>query len=108
MSDSGQFDRGSIETFTSSPVESWIPTLESDHAAKETRWRRKSLIIAILLFMLTLLSTLVVGAEYAFAYAAGKSPSFDQLFSTYGTLLGHPALLMTGIPFAFTLVGILL
>ena len=58
--------------------------------------------------MLTLISTLAVGAQFASAYAAGQSPDFDDFFSTYAALLAHPQLLLAGVPFAFTLIGILL
>src|SRR6202051_1636816 len=74
----------------------------------EARRQRKSLAIAILLFLLTLISTLAVGAQYASAYASGQTPDFDELFSIYGKLLTHPQLLLAGVPFAFTLIGILL
>ena len=74
----------------------------------EAHRQRKSLAIAILLFVLTLISTLAVGAQYAASYASGQSPDFDALFSTYGALLTHPQLLLAGAPFAFTLIGILL
>ena len=74
----------------------------------EARRQRKSLAIAIILFVLTLISTLVVGAQYANSYAAGQTPDFEQIFSMYGTLLMHPQLLLAGVPFAFTLIGILL
>ena len=107
MSDSSDFGRTSIETFTPAAVP-WNPPKDTFWEARENRWRRKSLAIALVLFFLTLLSTLAVGTQFAFSYAAGKTPDFDQLFSTYGTLLARPALLMTGVPFAFTLLGILL
>jgi membrane-associated protease RseP (regulator of RpoE activity) len=74
----------------------------------EARRQRKSLAIAILLFLLTLVSTLAVGAQYASSYASGQSPDFDELFSTFAALFSHPQLLLAGIPFAFTLIGILL
>ena len=60
------------------------------------------------LFVLTLISTLAVGAQFASSYASGQSPDFDDFFSTYATLLAHPQLLLAGVPFAFTLIGILL
>jgi membrane-associated protease RseP (regulator of RpoE activity) len=75
---------------------------------KEVRRQRKSLVIAILLFILTLISTLAVGAQYAASYASGQSPDFDELFSMYNALLTHPQMLLAGAPFAFTLIGILL
>jgi membrane-associated protease RseP (regulator of RpoE activity) len=74
----------------------------------EARRQRKSLAIAIVLFALTLVSTLAVGAQYASSYASWQSPDFDELFSTYANLILHPSLLLSGVPFAFTLIGILL
>ena len=74
----------------------------------QARKQRRSLAIAIALFGLTLISTLAVGAQYASSYAPGKSPDFEELFSTYASLLAHPQLLLAGVPFAFTLIGILL
>src|ERR1019366_6354261 len=38
----------------------------------------------------------------------GQAPEFEDFFSTYATLLAHPQLLLAGVPFAFTLIGILL
>jgi membrane-associated protease RseP (regulator of RpoE activity) len=75
---------------------------------QQTRQQRKSLAIAVLLFCLTLVSTLAVGAQFASAYSSGQSPEFDDFFSTYAALLAHPQLLLAGVPFAFTLIGILL
>jgi membrane-associated protease RseP (regulator of RpoE activity) len=75
---------------------------------REAHRQRKSLAIAIFLFLLTMISTLAVGAQYASSYASGQSPDFEELFSTYAALLAHPGLLLAGAPFAFTLIGILL
>ena len=74
----------------------------------EARKQRKSFVIAVILFLLTLVSTLAVGAQYSSSYAFGQSPDFDQLFSTFKAIFSHPQILLSGIPFAFTLIGILL
>src|SRR3989440_11624871 len=107
MTDGGESERSSIETFTPvieaadlSPGIYWEPN--------QKRWRRRSFAIATLLFLLTLISTLVVGASFAASYAVGQSPEIDSFFSMYGTLLAHPRYLFAGVPFAFTLLGILL
>jgi membrane-associated protease RseP (regulator of RpoE activity) len=107
MNDSSEFERSSLDTFTPvvepsdiSPVVYW--------QRQQQRWRRKSFAIAVVLFLLTLISTLVVGASFAASYALGESPSIDAFFSMYGTLLRDPQILLTGVPFAFTLLGILL
>ena len=100
------------------PVEVWTPAWPPSAARPyvpaqyfeigSRAKRRKQFAVALLLFLLTLLSTLAVGAQFASAYAQGKNPDFDQFFSLYVRLLGHPNLLAPGIPFAFTLLGILL
>lgn len=107
MDDHSTFERATIETFTPL-VESADPLRETRWEDREYRWRRKSLAIAGLLFVLTLISTLAVGAQFASSYAAGQSPDFDDFISIYGNLLAHPQLLLAGAPFAFTLLGILL
>lgn len=101
--------------FDPPPVETFPPVVNTWELAPNTYWedqqarqQQKSLAIAVLLFLLTLISTLAVGAQFASAYASGQSPDFDDFFSTYTALLAHPQLLLAGIPFAFTLIGILL
>lgn len=69
---------------------------------------RVSLGVAIGLFALTLMSTLAAGAQFAAAYAAGHAPVFDDFFSAYFRPFTHPALFLAGVPFALTLLGILL
>jgi membrane-associated protease RseP (regulator of RpoE activity) len=96
------------------PVEIWVPAQPQPYARVAPYWNarqsqsRASLSLALLLFVLTLISTLAVGAQFASAYAAGSSPDFDNFFSSYLKLLAHPHLLLAGVPFAFTLIGILL
>jgi membrane-associated protease RseP (regulator of RpoE activity) len=107
MSESNGFDPAPIDTLPP-VVDTWDPPPNAFWEAQETRRQRKSLAIAILLFLLTLISTLAVGAQFASSYAAGQTPDFDEFFSTYATLLAHPQLLLAGLPFAFTLIGILL
>lgn len=101
--------------FESTPTEAHTPTVTTWDMPPNPYWenlearkQKKSLAIAILLFFLTLISTLAVGAQYASSYASGRSPDFDELFSTFAALLAHPQLLLAGAPFAFTLIGILL
>jgi membrane-associated protease RseP (regulator of RpoE activity) len=70
--------------------------------------RPRSLAIALLLFALTLLSTLAVGVQYADDYARNRAPSFDDFFEGYVAIVTDPRLLLAGLPFSFTLIGILL
>jgi membrane-associated protease RseP (regulator of RpoE activity) len=107
MNDGGESERSSIETFTR-VIEPAYLSPEIDWEQREKRWRRRSFAIALLLFLLTLISTLVVGASFAASYSLGQSPDVDGFFAMYGTLLAHPHVLLSGVPFAFTLLGILL
>ena len=68
----------------------------------------RSLILAIGLFAVTAFSTLAAGAQFAAAYAANQSPGFDRFFSDYFRPFGELRLLISGLPFAMTLLGILL
>jgi membrane-associated protease RseP (regulator of RpoE activity) len=66
--------------------------------------------LAVLLFLLTLLSTLAVGSEFASSYAQNREPFSGGAdpFSAMLVPFEHPQLLLLGVPFSFTLMGILL
>lgn len=84
----------------------WLPPREIVWP-QQTRSMR-SLLVAIALFTVTALSTLAAGAQFAAAYAANESPGFDRFFSDYFRPFVEPQLFISGIPFAVTLLGILL
>jgi membrane-associated protease RseP (regulator of RpoE activity) len=107
MNDGSESERSCMQTFTPVAESADLPA-EVYGERQQTRWQRRSFAIAALLFLLTLISTLVVGASFAASYAVGQSPEIDGFFSMYGTLLAHPRYLLAGVPFAFTLLGILL
>ncbi|MFZ0213548.1 MAG: site-2 protease family protein [Candidatus Acidiferrales bacterium] len=72
--------------------------------------QERPFVLALFLFSLTLISTLAVGREFSLSYAQNRPPfsGVDNPFiPTFQTLI-HPRLLLGGIPFAFTLIGILL
>lgn len=69
---------------------------------------RRSLILAIVLFLCTLCTCLVAGTQFAVAYAHNQAVSFDEFFDAFKLFYKHPAQLLTGFPFAVTLLGILL
>ena len=73
-----------------------------------SRGRLRSLLVAIALFVVTAISTLAAGAQFAAAYAAGRAPELDDFFSGYFRPFAEPRLFLAGIPFAVTLLGILL
>jgi len=73
------------------------------------RSRRRPLWPALILFLLTVISTLAVGAEFAQSYAANREPfsGNQDLIATMIAPYKHPSLLLLGVPFSFTLLGIL-
>src|SRR3974390_3163636 len=86
-------DFGSPPTLIYTPVPSYF--------AYRPKYR-----LSLFLFALTLLSTLLVGTELAISYRV-NAPIADSL-ALYISLWKHPAALAEGIPFAFTVMGILL
>jgi membrane-associated protease RseP (regulator of RpoE activity) len=72
--------------------------------------RRRSLWPALILFSLTVVSTLTVGSEFALSYAQNREPfsGSQGLLATMFYALSHPAILALGVPFSFTLLTILL
>jgi membrane-associated protease RseP (regulator of RpoE activity) len=78
------------------------------YQAAQVQPSTRSLVIAGALFFLTLLTCLVAGAQFAAAYEHNQAASFDALFKTFSASYHHPALLLSGLPFAITLLTILL
>ncbi len=87
-------------------VRAWVPV----------RWRLEprrrwynSLAFHIALFLLTILTTLIVGTHIEINYARNL-PVFDWEvpFAYFRGLWRHPSLLVLGLPFSFTLLSILL
>ena len=69
---------------------------------------KKSFALAVVLFLLTLCTCLVAGTQFAVAYAHNEAVSFDALFWGFTLFYKDPAGLLIGLPFAATLLGILL
>jgi len=74
------------------------------------RRRPPSIWPALVLFLLTVLSTLSVGTEFALSYAENREPfsGMQDPFSMMLTPFRHPRLLALGVPFSFTLLVILM
>jgi membrane-associated protease RseP (regulator of RpoE activity) len=71
--------------------------------------RRRPIWTPLILFLLTVISTLAVGAEYSISYSENREPfSVEDPFVSMARPFRHPELLVLGIPFSFTLLGILL
>ena len=68
----------------------------------------RSLAFATFLFLLTLGTCLFAGAHFASAYAHNQAASFDTFFQSFRLIYAHPTFLLSGVPFALTLLTILL
>lgn len=106
MSSNNGNGRGPLEVF-SSPLHPPGIALEGVPKPRVPR-RRRSLMIALALFALTLLSTLVAGVQFAADYSSNQAPNIEDFFRAYPAILTEPRLLLAGFPFSFTLIGILL
>ena len=73
-----------------------------------TRPSVRSLLLATGLFFLTLLTSLLAGAHFASAYSHNQAVSLDTFFQLFPLAYRHPSLLLSGLPFAVTLLTILL
>jgi membrane-associated protease RseP (regulator of RpoE activity) len=68
----------------------------------------KSLILAVFLFLLTLCTCLAAGTQFATAYAHNQAVSLDEFLRAFTLFYRNPAGLLAGLPFAGTLLIILL
>src|SRR5215469_5418913 len=77
---------------------------------RPARARPRPLWLAMVLFLLTVLSTLAVGSEFALSYAQNREPFSGDLnpFAMMLLPFSHPQLLAMGVPFSFTLLSILM
>jgi membrane-associated protease RseP (regulator of RpoE activity) len=69
---------------------------------------RKMLVIACILFFLTLCTCLAAGTQFAVAYTNNQAASLDEYVRAFKLFYQHPAGLAAGLPFALTLLAILL
>jgi membrane-associated protease RseP (regulator of RpoE activity) len=68
----------------------------------------KSLVLSVLLFLLTFCTCLVVGTQFAVSFANNQAASLDEYLHDFTLLYRHPTSLAAGLPFALTLLTILL
>jgi membrane-associated protease RseP (regulator of RpoE activity) len=85
-----------------------VPHLASHYISVPRRPSRKMLLIACVLFLLTLCSCLAAGTQFAIAYANNQAASLDEFVRAFKLFYQHPAGLVAGLPFAITLLTILL
>ncbi len=96
---------------TQAPAEKrpWMAPEETSYPVT-LRLRRRPMALNLVLFVLTVITTLSVGASLAMAYARNQ-PGYSLVLSPLSVFLlpfRHPEQLLAGIPFSFTLLGILL
>ncbi|HEV2298511.1 MAG TPA: site-2 protease family protein [Candidatus Acidoferrales bacterium] len=72
--------------------------------------RKRPFALALILFVLTVISTLAVGREFSLSYAQNRAPfaGLENPFAPTWQALMHPQLLLQGLPFSLTLISILL
>jgi membrane-associated protease RseP (regulator of RpoE activity) len=85
-----------------------IPPREWQYAPARRRPSLKSLVLAGVLFLLTLCTCLVAGTQFAVAYTQNQAVSLDEFLNAFALFYKHPAALTAGLPFALTLLTILL
>ena len=68
----------------------------------------RSLLLACALFLLTLCTCLVAGTHFAIAYAHNEAVSWDEFIGAFSLIYRQPLALAAGLPFALTLLAILL
>ncbi len=68
----------------------------------------KRLWLAIVLFVVTFLTCLAAGRQFAISFANGQAGSVDEFVVSMKLLYKDPTALASGIPFAIALMGILL
>lgn len=92
------------------PVEVLDPQFQPVEELPQAAPRRRPFWPALILFLLTIVSTLAVGSEFASSYAQNQEPfsGDENPFVMMLYPIEHPHLLLLGIPFSFTLLGILL
>ena len=85
-----------------------VTFLESPYPSVPPRPSVKTLYLAGVLFLLTLCTCLVAGTQFAVAYAKNQAVSLDEFVNAFKLFYQHPAALAAGLPYALTLLTILL
>jgi membrane-associated protease RseP (regulator of RpoE activity) len=100
---------GNAATTTTAPPDWRVDATWHSYAERVPRRPSgKSLLLACLLFLLTLCTCLVAGTHFAIAYAHNEAVSWGEFIHAFTLLYRHPLALAAGLPFALTLLAILL
>lgn len=98
----------STDTLSAQTDWSTLPGIAESYVPILPRPSLKSLILAIALLFLTLGTCLAAGTQFAIAYAHNQAASLDEFVAAFTLLYKNPAALLAGMPFAATLLTILL
>jgi len=102
------FPSGTTTTAAAPPDWRAAAAWQSSAVRVPRRPSAKSLLLACLLFLLTLCTCLVAGTHFAAAYAHNEAVSWDEFVHAFTLVYRHPLALAAGLPFALTLLAILL
>jgi membrane-associated protease RseP (regulator of RpoE activity) len=85
-----------------------VPTPDEYARMRPLRPPTRTLVLSCALFGLTLLTCLAAGRQFAVSYAHGQAASFEEFGRSLTLIYKNPAALLAGLPFALTLMTILL
>src|SRR6266436_5186129 len=105
---SNPFADSTATTTTAAPGWSTDSDFRSFAVAVPRRPSAKSLLLACCLFLVTLGTCLVAGTHFAVAYAHNEAVSWDEFIHAFTLAYRDPLALAAGLPFALTLLAILL
>ncbi|HKM67197.1 MAG TPA: site-2 protease family protein [Candidatus Acidoferrum sp.] len=98
----------SAPSFLDVPAWTSHPPQGRYYAADQPHPPVRTLVLSSGLFVLTLCTSLIAGTHFAAAYAHNQAASLDAFVQTFRLVYRNPAALLAGLPFALTLLGILL
>jgi membrane-associated protease RseP (regulator of RpoE activity) len=88
------------------PLDGFQPLVQTHPVTVYEPAYRPKYKLSLLLFVITVISTLSVGAEYNYYYKI-NGPS-DEAIGALGHLIKQPSMLLSGFPFVLTLLGFLM
>src|SRR5258708_34961748 len=98
----------SVPPFLEVPAWRGRPPQGRYYAADQPHPSTRSLVLSSGLLALTLVTSLIAGTHFAAAYAHNQAASLDAFVQTFRLVYRNPVALLAGLPFALTLLGILL
>jgi membrane-associated protease RseP (regulator of RpoE activity) len=82
--------------------------LSAEQIWRSPTWKPRRLWLAVLLFVVTFVTCLAAGRQFAIAFSNGQAASLDEFATSFKLIYKDPTALATGFPFALALMTILL